>query len=244
MRILSLVLLMGLCLPVPGQSFNTGNAPLPAVLTPANNFASFSRFTNAAELLSAYFPGSVQTNVQFLTQAPAKCPEALTNVIANTNLFSSDERMLIEEIPVKYKNVTSDSPPHGAVLVGTDHSYPLLPDAFLIRRFQFTNSSDLVEIIFYTHGKAKAKPIGVSFRTKDGDGYEELFNQTFRQFKHGKLDGLWADFDRNHCSAWLRFANGMAVGKWYLWNRSGDIYMAADFKQPFDFIGQLNFGLF
>lgn len=224
-----------------GQASNEGHLFLPAVLISASTFDSSQKYANATQMVSAYFTEEDRTNINVLINVPSPCPPEYTNVISNTNLFSPSERELIKAVPFKFKNVTVNSAPEKTVCVGTNNSYALLSGVFLIRRYQYTNSGDQVEVIFYNAPSSKERAIGVSFRTKLGDGYEELFNQTFRQFKHGRLDGLWVDFDRGHCAAWMRFKDGKAFGKWLVWDRTGSLYMKMEFKEPYDFIGHLKY---
>lgn len=216
--------------------------PMPDVLIPASTFNSFQRYTNFTQMLLSYFAGDEQTNINIIVNNPKSCPPEYTNIISNTNLFSPAEQKLLAELPLEYKDVTTNSPPKSSIFIGIDKSEnPFFMEGFTIGRFQYTNSGDQFEIIFNNYGNGKGRAIGVSLRTKSGDGYEALFNGTFRQFKHWQLDGLWVDFDRGHCAAWMRFKDGNAIGKWLVWNQSGSLYMEAEFKEPFDFIGHLNF---
>lgn len=213
---------------------------LPAIFIGAGSFSDFDR-TNVKPMSSGALDDS-KTNINFIVNTPKPCPSEYTNIISNTNLFSLDEQKLMKEIPLKYKNVTTNSAPTDSKFVGIGLGSFWL-DGFTIERFHQTNSEAQVEVFFDKHNGRVA---GVSFRTKSGDGYDVSFYdrgviESFRQFKHGQLDGLWADFDGDHCSAWMRFSNGKAIGKWLVWNRTGSLYMEAEFKQPFDFIGHLNF---
>lgn len=44
-------------------------------------------------------------------------PPEFTNSLSNTNLFTTEEQMMIREVLVKYKNVTTNSGPPGTILV-------------------------------------------------------------------------------------------------------------------------------
>lgn len=219
--------------------------PMPAVFIANQPFDSIpNQYTNLAKMISSGFVSEGRTNITIVISTPQSCPPEYTNTISNTNLFSPAEQILLTELPLKYKDVTTNSPPKGSIFTGMDKSAnPFFMEGFTIGRFQHTNSEAQVKVFFTEMNNGNG--IGASFRNKAGDGYEVLFNNDviagFRQFKHGQLDGLWADFDGGRCSSWMRFSEGKAVGKWLVWNRTGSLYMEAEFKAPYDFIGRLNF---
>jgi antitoxin component YwqK of YwqJK toxin-antitoxin module len=162
-------------------------------------------------------------------------------VLSNTNLFTRAEQKLMAEIREKFKNVTTNTAPAGTRLTGTNKSYVFLdPQDSTLRHYQYENSGDYVEILFTDYDGKGEKAKVAFFVAKNGDGYEMLFDGTFRQFKNGQLDGLWIDCEDGHCAALMRFVNGKAVGKWLMWNRGGDEYMEADFEKPFDYFGHLS----
>jgi hypothetical protein len=227
-----------------GQANVDVEQPMPSVFIRYEPFGSVQRYTNATQIISSYFVGEGRTNIAIIVDTPQPCPLEYTNIISNTNLFSSAEQMLLIELPTEYKNVTTNAPPKGSLFAGMDKTAnSFFMEGFTIARFQYTNSEARVKVFFNEMSKGRA--IGASFRNQSGNGYEVLFNNDviagFRQFKHGQLDGLWADFESGHCSAWMHFANGKAVGKWLMWNKTGSLYIKAKFKQPYDFIGHLNF---
>ena len=192
---------------------------------------------------------SSKSNMSFVVNTSAPCPPKYTNIISNTNLFSLAEQKLLTEIPLEYKNVTTNSAPLDSVFIGLERpkpspSYPWLTSDSEILHFRYTNSDAQLKVLFFNEA-AKQDGIVVIYRTKSGDGYDAAFTppngiSRFRQFKRGRLDGLWADFEGDHCAAWLHFVNGNAVGKWLVWNKMGSLYMEADFKESYDLIGPVN----
>jgi hypothetical protein len=210
------------------------------ILIGAGSFSDFER-TNVMPMSSGALDDS-KTNISFIVNTPEPCPAKYTNVISNTNLFSPAEQKLLIELPIKYESVTTNLPPLGSKFVGME-SGNFWSEGYTIGRFQQTNSETQTKVFFDKHSNGRAAL--ASFRTKSGDGYDLSFSndgliQGFRQFKHGKLDGLWADFESNHCAGWMHFTDGKAVGKWLVWNRTGSLFMEAEFKEPYDFIGHLN----
>jgi hypothetical protein len=146
--------------------------------------------------------------------------------------------------------VTTNSGPPNSFFLGLDKTSWPFTEEYEVARFRLTNSEAEIKVFFMERHKGMETQIDngekwVSFRTKSGDGYDVSFYGDvlagFRQFKHGQLDGLWADFDGDHCSALMRFVSGKAVGKWLVWNHAGNLYMKAEFKEPYDWIGHLSF---
>ena len=87
-------------------------------------------------------------------------PLSYTNLVSNTNLFSPADHELLTGIPIKYKNVTTNSGPLGTVFLGLSNSV-----AGLVAQFEHTNSGAR-EVITFTQMKS------AKFRTKSGDGYD------------------------------------------------------------------------
>jgi hypothetical protein len=165
--------------------------------------------------------------------APRPCPPEYTNLVSNTNLFSVSERKLLEELPARYKNVTTNCGPPGTVLVGLSNS-----SIGLLAHFQYTNSNASEEVTF-------SALTSVKFRNGSGDGYDvELYNPDayrvpglgFTQIKHGVMEGLTANFYGDHCTWWMHFREGKAVGKWFAWDRRGNLLLEAEFKEPYDYL--------
>lgn len=218
---------------------------MPIVLFMKDNaFDSSPPYTNFAQNIRSGFTEEGRTNITVIVNTPEPCPVEYRNAISNTNLFSPVEQKLLKELPLEYKDVTTNSPPRDSKFIGMDKTgNSFFMEGFTIAQFQNVHSKARVKVFFGEMSKGKA--IGASFRDEAGDGWEITFNgdavDAFRQFKHWQLDGLWADFDGSHCSSWMRFKDGKAVGKWLVWNKTGSLYMEAEFKEPFDFIGHLDF---
>ena len=170
---------------------------------------------------------------------PKPCSLIQTNLLSNANLFSLAEQKMLKEIPLKYKNVTTNSGPLGSILAGLERK----TNGDWIARFQYTNSEAIDEVRFGLQLSAK-------FRTKAGDGYDvnldkpdihgiSLFD--FRQVnQNGVTEGLVAAFYGEHCHWWMHYVNGKAVGKWLVWDVWNKKYMnhlciEAEFKEPFDY---------
>lgn len=166
-------------------------------------------------------------------------PPQYTNLISNTNLFSSAEQKLLWEIPLKYENVTTNSGPPGSVLTSLNKD----TNGYWVARFQYTNSDAQDEITFGFRKTAM-------FLNKSGDGYGVSIGPAdymgrkvvkwdigFCQFKHGVRHGLSVRFyDDGHCLTWMRFSNGMAVGKWLEWESDNGLSLEVEFRTPYDFL--------
>jgi hypothetical protein len=121
-----------------------------------------------------------------------------------------------------------------------------------VSTFQHTNSGDQEEIKF-------GLGISAKFTNKSNDGYNVSIARTgngsllsFTERKHGSVTGLlvrfadvhaqgitWdrrlADFSEGRLEEYMQTTNGMAFGKWLLWNpTTGGLIMAADCKDPYD----------
>ncbi len=180
-----------------------------------------------------------QTNVLVIRNEGSPlppCPPEYTNLISNTNLFSAAEQILLHEIVQKYKDVTTNSGPAGSILVGLNKD----TNGFWVANFQQTNSDVRDEITFSFVKKR------IMCLNKNGDGYgasvEYLFGKSddatvdVCQFKHNLRDGLIVSFYNNgHCLTWMRFSNGLAIGKWLEWNSVGGLTTEVEFRTPYDF---------
>ena len=238
MKLLHLVFSLIFSVSVFGQTDNDEHLPIPVALLGG----SFSDFEHTP-MSSWRGLTEDKTNITFIADTPKLCPAEYTNILSNTNLFTPDEQKLLTEISFEYKNVTTNSGPSGSVFVGLDKDNFAFTGDYEFALFRYTNSEAQVKVFFDKNGKGKAS--WIRFRTQAGNGYDASFYKNgiaaFRQFKHKQLNGLWADFEDDHCSDWMCFTNGKAVGKWLVWNRTGSLYMEAEFKEPYDFIGHLNF---
>ena len=204
---------------------------------------NLSAQTNAPErLFLPFLTPESQSNV-IVTAVPGRqrpCPPEYTNLISNTNLFTPAEKKLIGEIPLKYKNVTTNIGPVGTVFQGIEWR-ELKFKGQIIRKSQvscyvYTNSGAREEIAFL-----QPQQIFIVYRTQSGDGYnvnllDGRFLGPFKEYKHGVMDGLsiGQGFDKEHCNTWSRYVNGEMVGKFLGWGESGELLFEAEFKEPFD----------
>src|ERR1035437_9498622 len=197
--------------------------------------------------------GACRSNIDLIASGSfddeVPCPPEYTNIISNTNLFTQEEQRLLNEIPVKYGNVTSNSGPAGSVLI----SYRATPvsqnwgtEWLWLSRFQLTNS-DLTDEV--SPGGDLLRHV---VRNKAGDGFDLNINPNepgsssfgggsgpmywFKQVKHGVKDGLSVEIVHgDHCSSWMRYSNGMAVDKWLGWDPNKPyLIIWTKFKQPCD----------
>jgi hypothetical protein len=83
------------------------------------------------------------------------------------------------------------------------------------------------------------------YRTKAEGGYDvdllaaDMFGVSsvgFRQIKQNVFNGLCVNLYGDHCTMWMRFANGKAVDKWFAWDRKGNLLLEVQFKEPYDFL--------
>ncbi len=114
------------------------------------------------QLIDFLDPGS-QTNLIVIRNGDVSlpCPPKYTNVISNTNLFSHAEQKLLQEIPLKYENVTTNSGPPGSFLVGLNKN----TNGYWVTLFRYTNSDAQDVITFGWRITAK-------YADKTNDGYE------------------------------------------------------------------------
>lgn len=168
------------------------------------------------------------------------CPPEFTNLISNTNLFTPAEEKLLLEIPLKYKDVTTNSGPPGSVLAGLKKD----TNGLWTATFKYDNleGQDQVTFVFGLRKTAM-------FLDKSGDGYGVTigpadyrngkvlkWDVALCQFKHGVRNGLVVRYyDDGHCTTWMQFSNGMAVGKWLEWDSGGGLSTEVQFKAPYDF---------
>ena len=216
--------------------------------------------SNQARLFVPFLDRESQSNVNvsvdFSVEQP--CPPEFTNVLSNTNLFTSEEQRLIKEVFAKYKNVATNSGPPGSVLTDlhqTNYIIQAVGGSFKaedwIAKFQYTNS-DAYEVITFSGG------VLARFRNGAKDGYNVSFVRTgggtllsFSQVKHDLPNGpfvrlsdlhpqgtTWdyrlANFDGSHLLEYNQQTNGMVLGKYLMWNPNGKVMLEADFKEPYD----------
>ncbi len=169
------------------------------------------------------------------------CPLKYTNLISNTNLFTPTELSMLKEIPLKYKNITTNSGPPGSVLVGLDKTNG---DWDWVARLQYTNTDAHEDIMLGARG------LLAKFRTASDEGYDvTIYNYKtsatgisdidFEQIRHGATDALVVTMHGDHCTWLMHFADGKAIGKWFVWGQesyeAGKLIIEAEFKQPYDY---------
>jgi hypothetical protein len=216
--------------------------------------------SHAEQLIFPLLPIESQSNIIVTADFdhPKLCLPEYTNLISNTNLFSIAEQNKLNEVTLKYQNVTTNSGPAGSVFKGWGlrrTKYPALgvpTNVFWVACFTYTNSDAQEEIRSDAVGYIK-----VRFRTPTGDGYDVSFVKnaliTYQEYKHGMLDGLFVALGliapsnpkyEEHCGAWARFVNGKILGKFIMWGPNNlvgkqvgfQIVAEAEFKEPFDFL--------
>jgi hypothetical protein len=170
---------------------------------------------------------------------PKPCPPEYTNLLSNTNLFSSDEEQLLKLAGLKYKDVTTNSGAEGAIFEKFELRQWTVGKTrirFPVACFIYTNSPTRDEVANY------GGTIIIISRDLSGDGYNIQISHgkllQFQEYKNGELDGFCVALapDDNRCSRLAHFVNGKIIGKFITWNRDGEINMEAEFKEPFDFL--------
>jgi hypothetical protein len=185
-----------------------------------------------------------QSNVLFTVcnlSSPILCPVKYTNRLSNTNLFSLEEQKSLKTIPIKYRNVTTNTGPPGSVLTRLDNA------AFgednkegIVAHFSYTNSVAQEEIVFF--GKRERN---VKYQSTPGNGYyAELLDGglvSSQELRDGTLNGLCVTFNDDRAVMLLHYTNGKALGKFYVWTpiaglpQSDGLAVEAEFKEPYDF---------
>jgi hypothetical protein len=218
----------------------------------------FAQTKHAAKLIFPLLTLEGQSNIIVLANEdhPQPCSSEYTNLLSNTNLISIAERKKLEEVVLKYQNVSSNSGPSDSVFKGwglrrTKYVESTgATDTFWVACFSYTNCAAQEEI------RSRQNSILAKFRTKEGDGYDVMLVSdsiiTYQEYKGGVLDGLFVTLhDPNqpnnydeHLGMWTRFVKGKVLGKFIIWQRgeqNGDtaeykIGAEAEFKEPFDFL--------
>jgi len=196
----------------------------------------WAQANRSGRLFIPFLDPNSQSNVVVILNGshPQPCPLEYTNIISNTNLFSPAEREMLTAIPIKYKNVTTNSGPMGSVLESLSET----TNGYWMVLFQYTNLEASDEVTF-------SEPLFVRFRTKSGDGYNANISYASTQgasplylcqIRHDLAGGLAAGFyDSNHCDSWMHLTNGLVVGRWLTWDNAGRLIIEADFNEPYDF---------
>jgi hypothetical protein len=200
-------------------------------------------------MLGEMFEPDGTTNLTIVSYS--NCPPQYTNVISNTNLFTAAEQKLLQEVLAKYKGVTTNSGPPGSVLTGLDRT-----NSWWVAHFSYTNSGAHEDITFgdasaegrfnstYDGFVAGLTPFA-RFRNNRGDGYDvrmgrpdvdRLSSTMVAQIRQGVVNGLFVDFENDHCETLLRFVNGKAVHQWFTWDvRRGNRFVLITIKSPLDY---------
>jgi hypothetical protein len=230
-------------------------------------FLFISAFTlKSAEQIRLFIPGLntvSQSNVNVFVSSienGVPCPIEYTNILENTNLFTSKQQNILRAIFTKYANVTTNSGPQGTRLASLVKTNFVIEGAYnrsakvenWIARYDYTNSEDH-EVI--TIGRS----LRAEFRNKFNDGYDVFFNRTgsgtllgFAEVKRGELDGILVEFNDGHSqgTSWnfrradfsearlfeyKQFNKGFVLGRYFMWNPSdGRLLIHAEFKEPYD----------
>lgn len=220
--------------------------------------------TNQTRLFLPFLDKESQSNVVVSVYGEGQpCSMEYTNVLSNTNLFTSEEQVLIKEVFVKYQSVTTNLGPAGTVLAGLyKTNLPVKERSRTIEiqqwvsRFQYTNYEACETISFDAHGAG----LTAEFRTSSNDGYNAALGNVsggtlliFKKVKRNLLNGVcaafddrrdqgiaWnygrADFSNAHLEQYMQYTNGLIVGKYLIWDtENGKIVVLADFKEPYAF---------
>lgn len=203
----------------------------------------FCQTNQAKRLFIPFFDPVSQSNivvtVSDLFGDGQPCPMEYTNLISNTNFFTTAEQKLLTEIPLKYKNMTTNSGPPGTVLVSLYKTNFVIAFVHItneewVAHFQYTNSQVQDEVTFLD-----PKTVSVKFQTKSGDEYFSNMRGdsmlALGQINQGVANGLFAAFENNHLISYQHFTNGIAIGKYFVWDpRNNNLMLEAEFKEPYD----------
>lgn len=189
-----------------------------------------------------------------------QCPQDCTNVLSNTNLFTGDQKSVISGVFEKYKNIATNSGLSGAILkecYRTNRTVRVLGRTMdiesWIAKFQYTNFPATEELMLGEGGllaKYRSKSNGcynVSF-TRTGRGTmlrftemkDEMINGLLASFDDGFPQGTHWDFRRANpngyrLTEYRQYTNGLVLGRFLMWNSSGNLTLEADFKEPYEF---------
>jgi len=227
-------------------------------------FSAGEQFAGSVEtnrLLIPFLDPRSQSNVVVtvseLQGSGRLCPLEVTNVVSNTNLFTSKERELLEQVSVKYRDVTTNSGPPGSILLTLDKTNCVIPivnvtNAFWRAVFWYTNLGAYEEVVFVPGLSAR-------FESRSGDGYIVGFgnvaghlSMVFEQTTFGVANGLRVEcndmqravgragmlpteFTNQHVTTYQHLTNGLTIGKYFMWNPSNNnLVLQAEFKEPYD----------
>jgi hypothetical protein len=170
----------------------------------------------AERLFIPFLDPASQSNVTVTVSDFGKgqpCPPEFTNSVSNTNLFTQEEQQMIQDIFVKYKNVTTNSGPPGTILINFYKTNFIIQPIYWMKtndwnrrrtnelwvsNFQYTNSESKEEIRF-------GGGISATFTDKLKNGYNASFAWvgdgtllTVSEQKHGLHVGFLARFSDLH----------------------------------------------
>lgn len=187
------------------------------------------------------------------------CPTKYTNLLSNTNLFTSKQQQEIETAFSKYRGVTVNHGPAGTALVDsykTNYAFNADDKRFdaeeTLSIFQYTNR-DAREIIRIGAG------FRAEYRTGSNDGYDVSFTRTgagtllgFGEIRDNKPHGVFvrfvdmhpqglawdyknADFESSLLSEYKQYSSGYVLGHFFMWNvKNGNLQVQAEFTRPYD----------
>ena len=223
----------------------------------------FSQTNQAGKLIIPFLDIESQSNINITASDifgnGQSCPTVFTNALSNTNLFTREEQKLISNAFVIYTKVTTNSGPPGAELVNLYKTNIVIKATSRtadveqwVGRYQYTNSDAVEEVVFGAGMFAR-------HRNKSNNGYNVYIGRIgtgslfrFMEVKQGLINGLLVDFRDNHAQGiswdyrlanfngnhlveYRQCTNGMAFGKFFMWNQIGNLIVEAEFKEPYDF---------
>jgi hypothetical protein len=223
----------------------------------------FGQTNQAGRLFVPFLDKESQSNIIVtldLSGSGEPCPLQYTNVLSNTNLFTLEEQKAIQEVFVKYKNVTTNSGPPGTELVGlykTNYIVKAMnkdwPVEKWIANYQYTNSGTKEEI------RLGGNMLFAKFRTESNDGYNVNISSTgsgptlrFIEFRKGLVNGILVEFANTHQSwtndyrqdefegcpvdEYRQYTNGLVLGNFLMWNpKNNNLVLEAQFTEPYEF---------
>ncbi len=155
------------------------------------------------------------------TQEGMPCPTELTNSISNTNLFTLEEKQLIESIPLIY----------GRIMTNVNTGNIEKPGETHIFRDKAGNGYD----VYGLH----MDPVSHIYEFK----LVQIMHGGHHGVYLGTYNGLSVDMLGDHCEQWMCFSNGLAINEWLRWEMSGKLIVWVKFKDPYDYLKYSQTGL-
>ncbi len=186
------------------------------------------------------------------------CPAKYTNLLSNTNLFTSMQQEEIKAAFNKYRGVTSNHGPAGTVLVDSYKTN------YVFKADDKRKAEETISVFQHTNRNAREIiRIGAGFlaeyRTGSNDGYNVSFTRTgagtllgFGEVRNNKPHGVFArfvdmhpqglawdhgsaDFESSLLSEYKQYSNGYVLGRFFMWNvKNGHLQVQAEFTRPYD----------